>query len=291
MVASGKRTAQIILPSSPIRPGAERERFDAGVTWLGQHLEVIAPVHDHNHNHGVAARDTAVLPWLAGEDRSRARQLAEAHADCVWMGRGGAGAARTLAVFDRHEPIELWGFSDGTTLLAEWCRRGWSCWSAPPLTQIPRLDGASIDRLVRALRGEVPAFDGLTTIVPGYAAGPLAGGNLAVLSSLVGTPHMPRLRDAIVVLEDVGEVAYRVDRMLHQLLFSGAFEGVAGIVLGAFIGISEAEVALVRRCLEVFFEALGLPCAMDLPFGHGESNAALPMGVPFELHDGRLARL
>lgn len=278
MVVSSLRSAQIILPSSPIRDGAERERFDAGVTWLSQHREVLLPPHEVS------------LPWLAGDDRSRARALTEARADCVWMGRGGAGAARTLAVFERDTPIELWGFSDGTTLLGEWCKRGWACWSAPPLTQIARLDAASLARLVLALQGEVPAFEGLTTIVPGHAAGPLAGGNLAVLSSLVGTPHMPRLRDAIVVLEDVGEVAYRVDRMLHQLLFSGAFEGVAGVVLGDFMGIAASEVAVVRQCLEVFFGALGVPCAAGLPFGHGASNAALPMGVPFVLRDGRLAR-
>ena len=251
--------------------------------WLARHLDVIMPAESPS--------TAAGLPWLAGDDRCRARALAEAHADCVWMGRGGTGAARTLAFFEREAPIELWGFSDGTALIGQWCKRGWSCWSAPPLTQIPRLDAPSLERLTLALQGEVPAFEGLTTIVPGYTAGPLAGGNLAVLCSLVGTPHMPRLHDAIVVLEDVGEVAYRVDRMLHQLLFSGAFEGVAGVALGAFTGIAEAEGVLVRQCLEAFFGALGLPCVAGLPFGHGAANAALPMGVPFVLHDGRLARL
>lgn len=244
--------------------------------WLGdQGLEVLPPL-----------TVGAALPWLAGPDEARAQGLQAAlcaDVDIVWMGRGGSGAARTLAAWasdrEAQAPMpQLWGFSDGTTLLAEWARRGGSSWSAPPLTQLGRLDESSRERVMQALAGQVPAFVGLTTVVSGHAAGPLAGGNLAVLASLAGTPHMPDLSGAIVVLEDVGEAAFRVDRMLHQLLFARAFDYAAGIVLGDFTGASEHESQVVARALDDFFGRLGLPCAKGLPVGHGTRNAPLPMG-------------
>jgi len=269
---------QVVLPSSPVRDGAERQAFEAGMGWLNRHgVEVLPPVEV----------GPGAPPWLAGSDEQRASALRQAFCadvDIVWMGRGGTGAARTLAAWaglqraGEAPTARLWGFSDGTTLIAEWARRGWPAWSAPPLTQLGRLDEASQERVLHALAGRVPAFAGLTTMVPGRAEGPLAGGNLTVLASLVGTPQMPSLAGSIVVLEEVGEAAYRVDRMLHQLLFAGAFEGVIGVALGDFSGVSEEESQRVAWALDDFFGRLGLPCAKGLPVGHGTRNAPLPMG-------------
>lgn len=222
------------------------------------------------------------LPYLAGEDAERATALVDASrsgADILWMGRGGYGGARSLAHLAVAPcPLPLWGFSDGTALLGHWVGQGWPCWLAPPIVQITRLDGSSRERLARALAGEIAPFDELVALVPGRARGALAGGNLAVLASLVGTPHMPRLAGSILVLEDLGEVAYRIDRMLHQLLFAGAFAGVLGVVLGTFTGVSTSEARLVERSLAGFFSRLGLPCAGELPVGHGDRNAPLPLG-------------
>lgn len=277
---------QVVLPSSPVRDGAERDAFDAGCRWLVEHdVEVLPPL----------PFSAGKLPWLAGEDSVRAAHFHAAFrddVDIVWMGRGGSGAARTLAVAEMvgipsivkgegaalGKPPRFWGFSDGTTLLSAWATRGWDAWSTPPLTQIARLDEASLERLVLGLNGDVPPFEELVPIVTGRAEGRLMGGNLAVLGSLVGTPQMPSFAGAIVMFEDIGEAAYRVDRLLHQLFFAGAFAGVAGVVLGEFTGLSMRETFEVQVALDDFFVRLGLPCARGLPLGHGTRNVPLPLG-------------
>lgn len=265
----------VVLPSGPIRAGQEREAFDAGCRWLAERGCTLSLPAD--------PAATGDEPYLAGDDAERALALSRAArsgADVLWMGRGGYGGARTVDALNDGLPSSppLFGFSDGTALLGYWSARGWPCWLAPPIVQIPRLNAPSIIRLERALGGEVPPFDGLVPIVHGRARGPLIGGNLAVLASLVGTPAMPTLAGSILVLEDVGEVAYRVDRLLHQLLFAGAFEGVRGVVLGTFTGVSGPEETNVFTTLVTFFTRLGLPCASGLPVGHGERNAPLPLG-------------
>lgn len=263
----------IVLPSGPIRDGAEREAFEAGVGWLGARghevaLPPLLPICERT-------------PWLAATDAVRARALAEATragADVVWMGRGGSGAARTLAALADEvlAPSTLFGFSDGTTLVAHWQARGWPCWSAPPIVQIARMGDRSQARLEAALGGSaIEPFDQLDPIVVGACEGQLAGGNLAVLASLVGTPMMPRLGGRILVLEEVGEAAYRIDRMLHQLLYAGAFDGVAGVVIGALVGGVHEHVA---HAVADFARGLGVPCAAGLPVGHASDNAPLPFG-------------
>lgn len=265
----------VVLPSGPIRAGTERKAFEAGCRWLAERGCDLSLPSD--------PAATGDDPCLAGDDVERAAALSRAArsgADLLWMGRGGYGGARTLAALERGPPSSppLFGFSDGTSLLGYWAARGWPCWLAPPVVQIPRLEPTSLARLEQALAGEVPPFGELFSVVYGRARGPLVGGNLTVLASLVGTAAMPKLAGSILVLEDVGEAAYRLDRSLHQLLFARAFEGVRGVVLGTFTGVSEREAMGVFATLVRFFSRLGLPCAGELPLGHGDRNAPLPLG-------------
>jgi len=237
-----------------------------------------------------AADPDPLRPYLAGSDGVRAEGLLAAleggRADpggALWLIRGGYGCVRTLeALGDRlavAPPATLWAFSDGTALLAAWQALGWPAWHAPPLVQLPRLDPASRDRLVAAThRGEVPPFEGLTTLAPGRARGHLAGGNLCVLASLVGTPWAPALDGAILVVEDVGEALYRVDRALTQLRLAGLLEGVCGVVLGDLIGVPPEHEAARDDLFRGLAADLGVPAARDLPVGHGERNAPLPFG-------------
>ena len=119
------------------------------------------------------------------------------------------------------------------------------------------------------------------TVVGGSAEGPLVGGNLSLLAATVGTPYAVDARGAILFLEEVGEPAYRIDRLLSQLRLSGALEGVAGIAVGAISDSPEvpgdhpepAELLLDR------LGELGVPVAFGFPFGHVPDNWTLPMGV------------
>jgi muramoyltetrapeptide carboxypeptidase len=246
-----------------------------------------------------AARDHPF--WLADTDDARADELVAALAARprgVWMGRGGFGSVRTLQRAESRIvtqqalcQVPLWGFSDGTVLTSFWADHGWPSWSAPPISQLPRLDRPSLLRLEAALAGRVPPFEGLAPANHGEAAGPLAGGNLTVLGSLVGTPYMPSLAGKILVIEDVHEVAYRVDRLFVQLRLAGCLDGVLAIVGGDFTGVSPVEVDGIRSIMTGLAKDLGIPCATGLPIGHGTQNACLPIGANAVLEVGAEARL
>ncbi|MGH7460367.1 MAG: hypothetical protein ACREMA_04980, partial [Longimicrobiales bacterium] len=117
------------------------------------------------------------------------------------------------------------------------------------------------------------------TLTGGRVEAPIAGGNLALLAALCGTPAAPQAKDHILFLEDVGEPAYRLDRMLVQLRDAGVLHGVAGLALGRFAEDSEPSDPEVSALLSEFAQALGVPAAIDFPVGHVAHNWTLPIGV------------
>jgi muramoyltetrapeptide carboxypeptidase len=304
--ASGPRILAV-APASPAdselaRAGAERLRE------LGCVVEFAPPRHDAGDH---------PRSWLAGSDAVRRHELAAALAapcEAVWMVRGGFGSARLLGAEGTPLPTKprapLVAFSDGTALLAWASRVGRPSWSGPPLTQLPRLDTGSTERLgafVRGLAGGLnprpEPFEALTTLRAGEAEGPLFPANLCVLTSLSGTPLAPDLRGAVLALEDTGEAPYRVDRMLTQLAQAGLLDGVRGLVLGDFTTGNPDAAALRDGLAAVFHHFVvdwagprGVPVAAGLPFGHGMANAPLPCGratgfVAQLAVDAQLARL
>ena len=107
--------------------------------------------------------------------------------------------------------------------------------------------------------------DGAQCVVPGRARGVLLGGTLSLLAMTIGTAESRPANGAIVVLEDVGEVGYRLDNKLTQLLRTGWFDGVQGIVLGSWADCGpDGEATVVARLRE-----LGVPMVAGLPIGHG----------------------
>ena len=123
---------------------------------------------------------------------------------------------------------------------------------------------------------------------PGVAEGELLGGNLAVLTALLGTPYEPRWRDSVLFLEDIGENVYRIDRMLSQLKNAGILAQVRGIVLGSFTAIPDDTPN--RDLMEVmgeYFLPLGVPVLAGFPFGHVSPKVTLPMGAGVRLDAGK----
>jgi muramoyltetrapeptide carboxypeptidase len=130
---------------------------------------------------------------------------------------------------------------------------------------------------------------------PGLAEGPLLVANLTVATHLLGTPHLPNLDGAILILEDVGEAPYRIERMLTHWRLGGALQRLAGIGLGSFSGCSaptsaERSSFSLEEVLRERTADLGIPVVAGLPVGHGDCNAALPLGVR-ALLDGTAGRL
>jgi muramoyltetrapeptide carboxypeptidase len=280
-LAPGARVA-LVSPAGPLRGRADLERAEANARSLGWDPVV-----------GPHALDRA--GYFAGDDADRLADLNAAlrdpGVDGIWCVRGGYGAMRILPGIDwdalRARPRLLVGYSDITALHLGALAAGVGTLHGP--TARAELTPFTRDSLVRAasLRtdpaGAAPAARMLRG---GRAAGPLVGGNLALVSALVGTPWAARLDGAILVLEDVNEAVYRIDRMLTQLRLSGDLAGVAGIAFGQCTACPEASDDGARTLDEVLREhadALGVPCVAGIPLGHVDDQWTLPLGSWAEL--------
>lgn len=249
--------------------------------------------------------------YLAGEDEARASDLNALFADeqvaAIFCARGGYGSSRLLPRLDyeliRAHPKILLGYSDITSLLlAIYHKTGLVTFHGPiagqaytPYTlgelkkvlyapQVPQALGAAPP--FEPGEGRVDRANRVTTLVPGKARGRLLGGNLSLLTHLIGSPYLPDLAGSILFLEDVGEAVYSVDRMLTQLWLSGNLGKVAGVAFGKFTEPRPSEWAQNRLLEEVLGErvrALGIPALMGLMIGHVDDQATLPLGCLAEL--------
>jgi muramoyltetrapeptide carboxypeptidase len=284
------RAFPALRPGDPVTVVAPASSFDRASFEAG--LQVIAARYRVHYDPGLLAR----WRYLAGSDERRLRELAAALADhdsrAVFCARGGYGMMRLLAGLEglplADKPVV--GFSDLTALHQVLQRRGLVSIHGPVLTQLARLDAATHARLFELLEREAPAaqLTGTETYVDGVAEGPLAGGNLAVLTRLLGTPYLAPLEGAILLLEDVGERPYQLDRMWTHLELAGVFRQVRGIVLGEFTGCEERDATFSSaEVLRELAAATGLPCAAGFPIGHGAQNQPVPLGVRVRLDAGR----
>ena len=281
-LSSGARVA-LVAPAGPLRGPTELDAAIAHATSLG--WEPLPSEH-------ALARDG----YLAGDDANRLadlnRALSDDRIDAVWCLRGGYGAMRLLSGIDydamRRRPKPLIGYSDITALHAAFAARCDVIGFHGPTARGPLTD-FSRDSLVRAVaeqRDPCGVAAGARTLRSGRASGRLVGGNLALLASLTGTPFAPDYRDAILVIEDVGETTYRIDRMLRQLELSGALGQVAGIAFGHFTEGSEPTDVTTRLLDDVLREAAdvaGVPCVAGIPMGHIDDQWTIPLGAMAEL--------
>ncbi|HTJ36156.1 MAG TPA: LD-carboxypeptidase [Dactylosporangium sp.] len=268
---------RLVSPSGPAAP----ERVDRGVELLegwGLRAEPAPHVLDRRG-------------YLGGTDDARLDDLNAALADprvrAVICTRGGYGVQRIVDGVRFGEPKPIVGFSDITALqLAAWRHGRWPSVHGPGGAWLDaRTPAASAESLRRALMTGGPlTVHGTPTPGGGRAEGVLLGGNLAMLVSTIGTADLPDLDGAVLLLEDVGEAPYRIDRMLTQLLRSGALAGVRGIALGQFTecaGTGSAEDVLAER-----LGGLGVPVLAGLPIGHGEGQETVVVGAPAVLDAG-----
>ena len=297
---SGKATASTRgstphLP--PLRKGARLRAINPG-TWIEPDTAFEALIDR------CAAEDwTLEIPpsvteqwrYFSGRDQERAGELGRAWTDpsidaVISLG-GGWGSARVLEAgfeFPRRPKWSL-GFSDSCSLLL-------AQWAAGLPGAIHGSTSGPEDqwqRTVDLLKGRpVAPLDG-RGIVPGVGEGFLVVTNLTVGTHLIGTPWMPHLDGTILVLEDVGEAPYRVDRMLTQWRSAGLLDKVAGVACGRFSwmedDIRQGDFSM-EEILENRLGGLGVPLVVNLPIGHGLPNQALPLGQRARL-DGRHGRL
>lgn len=252
--------------------------------------------------------------YLAGSDQRRADELMEAFADpevdAIFCTRGGYGCMRMIDRLDfdkiRANPKIVLGFSDITALHAALNgRAGLVTFHGPgPASGL----GAekmptefTAEYFHKAVLAGETAGDGYTIDVPesaahvthfgaGKARGRLVGGNLSLVAALEGTLFAVDCEDAILVIEDVGEAPYRLDRMLRQLKLSGKLAQLRGAVLGQFTEDYKREDKLTEDdrfnttgVLRQYFEHAGIPVLHNFPLGHVDQNCTLPLGAEAEI--------
>jgi muramoyltetrapeptide carboxypeptidase len=247
--------------------------------------------------------------YLAGTDEERARAVNAMFADrevkAIFAVRGGWGSARILPHLDfnliRANPKLLVGFSDITALhLALAARTDCPSIHGPNAASAwGRLSWDSFRSLV--FNAETPTWElpagtddrlaprsGIRTFRPGRASGPLLGGNLTVLSSLVGTPYVPSFEGAILFIEDTDEAQYRIDRMLTQLSLADILGRVAGVVFGQCtdcVARNSSSIGgfTLSEVLAQHLTPLGVPAFQGALFGHVPDQFSMPVGVRAEI--------
>lgn len=238
---------------------------------------------------------------FAGSDELRAHELQRFAADRVFdvvlCARGGYGLSRILGRLD-YEAIArtarpVIGYSDFTAFnLALLAQAGAASFQGPSAMDFASPDAFTVEHFFGALENRSYALrfdgDGPNAVVKGM----LWGGNLALVCALLGTPWFPKVRGGILFVEDVNEPAYRIERMLLQLVHAGVLARQRALVLGSFSPITpmpndngfdlSAVVAYLRATVDV-------PVFTGLPFGHVVHKATLPVGATAELamRDGR----
>ncbi|MEU8262821.1 LD-carboxypeptidase [Micromonospora sp. NPDC048999] len=275
-------TVMLVSPSGPTRP----ERVARGIELLtGWGLRpVLAP-------NAYARRG-----YLAGEDELRAADLNTALADPAVRGvictRGGYGAQRVVDLIDmavvRRDPKVVAGFSDITALQ-------FALWRGARLASVHGPGAAWLDdrtplRSAESLHAALMTTEPVTVAaveaeetypvrVPGRAEGRLLGGNLCLITASIGTPDLPDLAGAVLLIEEVQEPPYKVDRMLTQLRRCGALAGVAGVAVGQFTECADGWDTTVADVLTERLGDLGVPVLGGLPIGHGVGQLTVPVGT------------
>jgi muramoyltetrapeptide carboxypeptidase len=272
----------VVAPAGPV----PADRLDAGVRILdawGLRVHVGKHVHDRHD-------------YLAGADRDRANDFMWAWTDprisAVFAARGGYGTQRIVDLLDwgrlvQAGPKVLCGFSDLTALHQGFAAiLGLVTIHGPVVTSLGAADAETVEQVRRILFEPESALELIggqdtTALVPGVAEGVLVGGNLSLLAAEIGTPLSRTARGSLVLIEDCDEEPYRIDRSLTQLLRSGWFEGVRGIVVGSWMRCGSPEQVL--RVLTDRLTGLDVPVLWGAPIGHGSANHAVPLGVPARL--------
>ncbi|HEY9634679.1 MAG TPA: LD-carboxypeptidase [Coleofasciculaceae cyanobacterium] len=249
--------------------------------------------------------------YLAGSDANRAADLnamfADSSVQAILPMKGGWGCNRILPLLDysliRSHPKIIIGLSDITSLLVGiYAKSGLVTFHGP--TGQSSWNPFTVDYVKRVLfKGEVFTLQNIKTndspqyrvetITAGKARGKLVGGNLSVLSAMVGSAYLPAWKDTILFLEDIGEEVYRIDRMLTQLKLAGILGQVAGFVFGQCTDCDRItkessqkdgeESLTLAQVLSDHIRPLGIPAWNGSMIGHIKNKFTIPIGADVEI--------
>lgn len=284
-------TVGICAPAGTIRRDSEVVDFQKIIHGMGFETKVGKNV---KNKHG----------YLAGTDQERAddfmSMIKDENVKAIFFLRGGWGCSRLLTLLDfdaiKSNPKIIMGFSDITTLLNAITEKtkmitfhgpsGNSTWNDYSVNYIKQL---LVEKLVFSYENQSGDSE-IWTYSKGIAVGELIGGNLSVLTSLIGTDYLPSWKNKILFLEDVGEEPYSIDRMLMQLKLNGVFDQVKGIILGNFRKCFAEEPDRSFTLEEVFdqyFSSLDVPVFYGAQIGHTVNKITVPVGAQVRMDAGK----
>jgi muramoyltetrapeptide carboxypeptidase len=268
-------TIGIVAPSSPFDP----EKFKRGTEIIESFGFNVVVADGIFHRKG----------YLAGSDGHRAemvnRFFADTRIDAILCARGGFGAMRILSMLNfesiGNNPKIFMGFSDATAILsALYTRCNLVSFHGPVVASLA--DGSGPTR--RAFEAALTSRSTLNisprcpeTIRSGTVTAPIVGGNLTILSHLLGTPFQPRFDYRILFIEDCNEAMYSIDRKLTHMKLAGCFRNLVGVMLGTFDGCG--ELAKVHDLVDRALRDVDIPILGGFEIGHGDENISLPLGI------------
>ncbi len=284
----------VISPASPPKP-EKHDQYHKGLAYLRELGYRILEGKHVLDQYG----------YLAGVDENRAADLNDMFRNpevkAIICSRGGYGTPRLLDLIDyeavRKHPKILVGYSDITSLqLALYAQTGLVSFSGPmvavemgkgilPFTEknFWRLVGKSARMTMKALAGEYEPH----LYHSGVGEGRLLGGCLSLINPLIGTPYQPDFSGAILILEDIGEDVYGIDRYLVQLRYAGILDQLNGLIFGQFLDIESAEktepTLTLEQVLEKYTRDLNIPILGNFPYGHQDYKYTMPIGCRVRL--------
>ncbi len=280
-------TIALIAPGSPIT----KEQLNNSL----QALKLLG--YKTKHRDDIISRNG----FLAGTDIRRKQEL-EAYlkdpdVDALWAVRGGYGCGRLLPILDKsllkNNEKPILGYSDLTALInyahdisgtthyhCAMPKYGLSDYSASAIQSIVTNGVKKIDLNIK--EKDLIHFKEVT--------GKICGGNLTVMTSLVGTPYEIDIEDKIVLLEDIGEKPYKIDRMLHQIDYSCNFNTAKAVLMGQFVDCNASSDSMnCRDTLFNFFSKKNIPVIFNLPVGHIDDQLCLPIGPEVSISKNQIS--
>jgi muramoyltetrapeptide carboxypeptidase len=247
--------------------------------------------------------------YLAGTDEQRIDDLhsmfGNREVKAVFCVRGGYGSPRLLDKIDyrliERNPKIFVGYSDITALqLALLAKTGLITFAGPMIAvdfydTINPYTEEIFWRLLTSNKkfGKInlPGNEKIFTIVKGKTKGKIAGGNLSTFAALSGTKYTPQMKNKILLLEEINEAPYRIDRMINQLRLTGILKNVSGVILGAFVECYESDAnkrtLTLSEVIADYFGKLKVPVVYNFPHGHIKNNITVPIGINLKINTSR----
>lgn len=270
----------IIAPAGPVT----QSELQPGLNLLASFGYKVIPAPHLYHR----------LGYMAGDDDVRLQDLHSMfdnnNIKAIFCARGGYG---TLRLLDRinydlicRNPKIIVGYSDITALLlAIYKQTGLVTFHGPVVKELSKDRNRNLrfffDLVSSGQSLKLDLTGGGSALMPGRARGILLGGNLSLISHLIGASFMPSLKGAILFIEERREPLYRIDRMLTHLRLSGILEDLVGLIAGGFEECG--EISSIHSLLLEMVAGLDIPVVSGLPVGHGQENITLPLGLPVTL--------